>query len=70
MSGGKVFTKRYFDLTHRDQSAIVDAALFDLESALGRVDSAGRKAIRRAMKRIEKKAVQCGIYEEQEASHG
>ena len=69
MSGRYIFTKRFLDLSARDQSAVVDATLQDLELAVGQVVPEGRRAVKRAIKRITKKAIQCGIYEE-EASHG
>ena len=64
MSGRKIFTKRFFDLSHGDQAAVVDAAISDLESILGRVASEDRKGIKQRIKRITKKAAEFGIYEE------
>jgi len=69
MNGRYIFTKRFFDLSPRDQVAVLDAALHDLEAAIGRVRPVDRRPIRRAIRRIEKKAIQCGVYEE-EVNHG
>ena len=68
MSRRHIFTKRFFALSAWDQAAVVDAALHDLESATG-VSPADRQTIRRAITRIEKKAIEFGIYEE-EVNHG
>jgi len=60
----KLFTKRFFEASPNDQRLIVDARLRDLEQVLP-YDTNGRaKAM---IRRIEKKAVEHGIYNESEA---
>lgn len=63
MSRRYVFTKRFFNLSPSDQVAVVDAALHDLASAVG-VSVADRRAIRRTINRIERKAIEYGVYQE------
>jgi len=62
MSRKYIFTRRFFNLSPGDQVAVVDAALHDLESALGQVRPADRQSIRRTIRRIEQKTVQFGVY--------
>lgn len=62
----RIFTKRFFDLSSMDQAAVVNAAIHNLEMALGQAVPAGRKSIRRTIRRIEKKAIDYGVYKAQE----
>ena len=59
----KIFTKNFFRLSHWDQSAIVDAAIRDIKSSIGR--HCNTEDDRKAEKQIEsirKKAVAYGVY--------
>lgn len=62
----KIFTKRFFDLSHQDQAAVVDAVILDLQSALPWAEPRGRRSLMRAIRRIERKAVEHGVYGETE----
>jgi len=62
MSRRHIVTKQFVTLCPSHQVAVVEAALFELESAVG-VGAAYRRAIRRAISRIERKAVEYGVYE-------
>jgi len=57
-----IFTKRFSALSSNDQAAAVDAAIRDLEAAIGKGHPEDERRIRRAIKRIEKKAVEYGVY--------
>lgn len=66
MSRNYIFTKRFFSLSPSDQTAVVDAAIRDLETALVQlIDPMDGPAIRRAIRRIERKAIEYGVYEEE-----
>jgi hypothetical protein len=57
-----VFTKRFFRLSARDQVAVVQAVLRDIEQNYGRsLDPDDEGRARRQAGRIRKKAAQCGI---------
>ena len=58
----KIFTKRFLELSAGDQAGIVDAALQDLNQCW--VSEEDRKRAERMRKRIAKKAVECGVWEE------
>lgn len=62
----RVFTKRFFDLSSIDQAAVVNAAIHDLQMTLGQVVPAGRQSIRRAIRRVERKAIDYGVYKAHE----
>jgi hypothetical protein len=62
----KIFTRAFCDLSTVDQAAVVNAAVLDLEMALGQVNPAGRRSIQRAIRRIERKATEYGVYGVQE----
>jgi len=64
MSRQYIFTKRFFNLSPSDQAAVVDAAIHDLETAIG-VRPVDRRAIRQAIRRIERKAIEYGVYGEE-----
>ena len=61
MSRHYIFTKQFFNLPPTDQAAVVDAAIHDLELAIG-VYPADRRSILRTIRRIEHRAVQVGVY--------
>ena len=58
----RIFTARFFRLTARDQAAVIEAALADIEKNYGRyiTDEAERLARRRA-RRIWRMAATLGI---------
>jgi hypothetical protein len=58
----KIFAKRFFELSAGDQAGIVDAALRDLNQCWASEED--RKRAERMQKRIEKKAVEYGIFAE------
>jgi hypothetical protein len=58
----KIFTKRFFDLSALDKAKIVDAALQDLDQNW--VSEEDRKRAERRRQRIEKKAIEYGVWEE------
>jgi hypothetical protein len=61
----RIFTTRFFHLTAQDQAAIVDSAIRDLESCIGRLANPGDDSkIRQQIKRIERKVVEYGVYED------
>lgn len=64
MSRTYIFTRRFFNLSPSDQAAVVDAAIHDLELAIG-VHPTDRRSILRAIRRIERKAIGCGVYGEE-----
>jgi hypothetical protein len=57
----KIFTKRFFMLTHHDQVAIVDSIIHDLESARF-LDADGERRAAQMVRRITNKAIKYGIY--------
>ena len=57
----RIFTKRFFTLTHRDQAAIVDSRLSDLERACSFSDPDWRRRARRMLNRLSAKAVKYGV---------
>ena len=61
----RIFTKTFFRLTHSDQAAVVDSVIRDLKGAIGRhLDPADDRKAERMIRRIEKKAVEHGVYAE------
>jgi hypothetical protein len=59
----RVFTKRFFTLGHHDQVQVVNAVLSDLDACVDTsADKAGRERARRMIRRIERKAVEFGIF--------
>lgn len=60
-----IFTKRFFALSPNDQAAVVDAAIRDLEAVIEKGRPEDERLIRRAIKRIERKAVEYGVYGEE-----
>ena len=67
MSTKRVFTKSFFRLTPSDQALVVDATLHDLEMAVG-CTPADQAALRRTIRRIEKKACDFAIYGAEETA--
>ena len=60
----KIFTKAFFRLSPIDQATVVDAAIRDLEAAIGRhVDPADDRRAEQKIKRITKRAVEYGIFQ-------
>ncbi len=57
----KIFTKRFFMLTHHDRVAIVDSIIHDLESARF-LDADGERRAAQMVRRITKKAIEYGVY--------
>jgi len=57
-----IFTKRFFDLSAIDQSGIVDAALRDLDQCW--LSQADENRAKRKRRRIERKAIKYGVWEE------
>ncbi len=66
MSTRQIFTKTFFQLSAADQAAVVDSEIHILELSVG-LHAADRAGIRRAIRRIENKAVMYGIYGAEEA---
>lgn len=62
----ELFTKNFFAATLSDQRQIVDGRLRDLKEALP-YNNRGR--IKAMIRRVEKKAVEHGIYSQSEAHH-
>jgi tRNA splicing endonuclease len=61
----KIFTKKFFRLTAHDQAALVDAVIRDLESCIGRnLNPEDDRKVRQHIRRIERKAVEYGVYED------
>jgi hypothetical protein len=56
----RLFTKRFFDLSASEQAGIVDGTLRDLNQHW--LSEEDRKRAERMRKRIEKKAVEYGIF--------
>lgn len=60
----RIFTARFFRMSPRDQAAVVEAELRDIENNYGRyVNPEDEKRARRQAARIRKKAVAYGIRE-------
>jgi hypothetical protein len=60
----RIFTKRFFRMGARDQAAVVEAALRDIERKYGRyVDPEDERRARRHAERIRQKAGEYGILE-------
>ena len=58
-----IFTKRFLNLSLNDQRQVVDAAIHELEGCIGRLaDPGDEPRVRRQIERIEKKAVEYGVY--------
>lgn len=58
-----IFTKRFFNLSPIDQCQVVDAAIRDLEAAIGRhLNPADDEKVKKQIERITAKAVEHGIY--------
>ena len=58
----RIFTKRFFDLSAIDQAAVVDAAVRDLHGCWASEED--EKRAKRERQRIEKKAIQYGVWQE------
>jgi hypothetical protein len=59
----RIFTKRFFDLSHADQSAVVDAVIQDIESCIGRhLNSADDRKAEKQIERIRRRAVEHGVF--------
>ena len=59
----RIFTKSFFELSHRDQVAVVDMAIRDLESCIGRhLNPDDDRRVERLIERIEKRAIEHGVY--------
>jgi len=59
-----IFTKRFFNLSLNDQAAVIAAAIDELRGCIGRLaDPGDEPRVRRQIERIEKKAVEFGIYQ-------
>jgi outer membrane protein assembly factor BamD (BamD/ComL family) len=62
MSTKRIFTKRFLDLSAKDQHAVVSAAIQEIESCIGRyLNSEDDKKAERRIERIRAKARQYGI---------
>jgi hypothetical protein len=59
----KIFTKRFSNLTPADQSAVVAAAIRDLESCIGRhLNPEDDGKVEKQIDRIRQRAVEYGVY--------
>lgn len=55
----RIFTKRFFDLTHADQSAVVDSIIRDIEGCIGRhCDPTDDRKAEKQIERIRQRAVE------------
>ncbi len=61
----KIFTKNFFRLSESDQATVVNAAIQELESTIGRhVDPADDQRVEKQIERIRKRAVEHGVFNE------
>lgn len=60
----RIFTKNFFRLSHSDQAAVVDSVIRELQGCIGRhLNPADDRRAKERIKRIEKRAVEYGVYE-------
>lgn len=59
----RIFTKKFFGMSDLDQAAVVDSVIRELKDAIGRhLDRRDDAKVKRTIRRIERKAIEYGIY--------